>query len=129
MKTDIINRTDVIKLVDSFYGKVQKDELLGPVFNQAIGSHWGEHLEKMYCFWETVLLDEHTYFGSPFPPHARLPIEKNHFDKWLEIFENTLNDHFKGDKAAEALHRASNMAKMFQYKIEYLQNQKPQSIM
>lgn len=122
MKTEIINRTDVIKLVDSFYGKVQKDELLGPIFNQAIGDHWDEHLEKMYCFWETVLLENHTYFGSPFPPHARLPIEKNHFEKWLEIFENTLNEHFNGDKAAEALHRAGNMAKMFQYKIEYLQN-------
>ncbi|EPB65566.1 hypothetical protein ANCCEY_15368, partial [Ancylostoma ceylanicum] len=34
----------------------------------------------MYRFWQTILLDEHTYYGAPFPPHARMPLEQHHFD-------------------------------------------------
>ncbi len=71
---DILSLDDIKALVDTFYEKVRNDELLAPVFNSRIGDRWPRHLEKMYAFWQTVLLDERTYFGSPFPPHAGLPV-------------------------------------------------------
>jgi len=118
MKNEILNITDVKQLVDTFYEKVREDELLNPIFNNLIQEHWPEHLEKMYRFWQTILLEEHTYFGSPFVPHAKLPVKKEHFDRWLQLFYSNTDNQFNGEKAEEAKWRAKKMAEMFQMKIE-----------
>ena len=118
-KKNITHLEDIKLLVDRFYGKVQKDELLAPIFNHRIGDRWPQHLEKMYTFWQTVLLGEHTYYGSPFAPHARLPVDQEHFDRWLTLFYETLDENFSGPQAEEAKWRAHKMADMFRYKIEY----------
>ena len=119
MKHRINDIEDIRLLVDRFYEKVRRDDLIGPIFASKVNGDWDEHLDKMYRFWQTVLLGEHTYKGSPFPPHARLPIEERHFERWLSLFEETLNEHFTGEKKDEALWRAEKMAKMFQSKLEY----------
>ncbi|MEO8253020.1 MAG: group III truncated hemoglobin [Flavobacterium sp.] len=119
---DIQNLDDIKLLVDTFYAKVRKDSLIGPIFNEKIGAKWVEHLERMYRFWQTILLEEHTYSGSPFPPHKHLPVAKEHFNRWMEIFTETINTLFEGPLAEEAKLRAKNMAEMFFYKIEYFRN-------
>lgn len=116
---DIQSLEDVQLLVNHFYGLVRADELLGPIFNEVIQDRWPEHLEKMYRFWQTVLLEEHTYEGRPFPPHAQLPVDQSHFDRWVTLFYRTLDIHFSGDVADEARWRAARMAEMFLGKIEY----------
>lgn len=118
--SDIADLDDVKTLVDRFYAKVQVDELIGPVFNEKIADRWPEHLAKMYTFWQTVLLGEYTYMGRPFPPHAQLPVDKKHFDRWIALFLETVDSHFNGPKADEAKWRAGKMAEMFQYKIDHL---------
>ncbi|WP_418262195.1 group III truncated hemoglobin [Flavobacterium faecale] len=120
---DITTLDDIKLLVNTFYDKVQKDDLIGPIFNQKIGHRWDEHLEKMYRFWQTILLEVHSYSGSPFPPHKHLPVEKEHFNRWMEIFTDTVNTSFEGTIADEAKLRAKNMAEMFHYKIEYFRNE------
>lgn len=117
---EIQNIEDIKLMVDSFYAKVRQDDLIGPIFDEKIQDRWPEHLEKMYTFWETVLLRKHTYFGSPFPPHAKLPVNKEHFERWLELFMKNLDEHFTGEKAEEAYWRAEKMANMFNYKINYI---------
>ncbi|WP_118973464.1 group III truncated hemoglobin [Taibaiella koreensis] len=117
---DIQNREDIELLVNEFYTKVREDALIGPLFQATIASKWPEHLSKMYAFWETVLLDRHTYSGAPFMPHARLPLEPEHFERWLQLFDRTLDTHFAGPVADDARARASKMAVMFQAKLEYL---------
>ena len=112
---------DVKLLVDSFYSKVRKDKLLGPVFDDVIQDRWPQHLEKMYTFWQTVLLQEHTYQGSPFVPHANLPVDAEHFNKWLELFFETIDEHFEGEVSRDAKWRANKMAQMFHMKIEHYQ--------
>ena len=119
---DIINLDDVKLVVDCFYEKVRNDEQLKDVFNNVIQDRWPAHLEKMYRFWQTILLDEHSYSGSPFPPHKQLPVAKEHFDRWIEIFTATINSLFVGSLADEANLRAKNMAQMFNYKIDYFRN-------
>jgi hemoglobin len=119
MKHDIADLEDIKLLVNRFYDKVRKDELLGPIFDGVIQDRWPEHLEKMYRFWQTVLLEEHTYFGSPFPPHAKLPVEKQHFERWIALFHATVDEHFESALSEEAKWRASKMADMFHHKIEY----------
>ena len=117
---DISTRDDIVKLVNEFYGKVKTDELLGPIFAAVVKDNWPKHLQKMYGFWETILLNVRAYSGSPFPPHAKLPIEKQHFDRWLELFHETLDQHFDGEKAEEAKSRSTQMGLMFNYKLEHI---------
>ncbi|MGQ1935073.1 group III truncated hemoglobin [Ornithobacterium rhinotracheale] len=124
MNKQDLDTIELVRLmVDKFYTKVRKDELLAPIFEERIGDHWKEHLEKMYKFWQTILHDEHTYYGSPFPPHANMPVEQKHFDRWLELFNQNLNELSEGPLKEEASWRAQKMVQMFMYKIEYLRNQ------
>ena len=77
----------------------------------------------MYRFWQTVLLEVHSYSGSPFPPHKHLPIDKEHFDRWMQLFIETNDTLFQGPVTDEAKLRAKNMAEMFNYKINYFRDQ------
>jgi len=116
---EIISLEDVKKLVDTFYDRVREDELLSPIFNERINDRWPQHLEKMYTFWQTLLLNERTYFGSPFPAHANLPVSGKHFKKWMELFTQTVDELFVGEKATEAKWRAEKMAEIFEEKIGF----------
>jgi hemoglobin len=73
------------------------------------------------------LLGVSGYRGAPFVPHATMPITQEHFDKWLELFAETLEELFDGPKAKETLQRAKNMATMFMYRIKEYQSN-PQQI-
>lgn len=121
--TDILALDDIKKLVDTFYEKVRQDQLLAPIFNEQIQDRWPQHLEKMYAFWQTVLLHQQAYHGSPFPPHAQLPINRSHFEKWMELFTSTVDLLFAGEKANEAKWRARKMAELFQSKIDFYREQ------
>lgn len=116
---DITTIDDIRQLVDAFYGKVRKDGLIGPIFIGVIRDQWPVHLEKMYRFWQTVLLEEHTYYGSPFPPHTKMPLEARHFETWLGLWRATVDELFAGPKATEAKWRAERMAEMFLSKLNY----------
>ena len=122
MSKDIITIDDIKIMFYTFYTKIRKDELLGPIFNEKIGDNWATHLEKMYRFWQTVLLEEHTYNGSPFSPHASMPLFRNHFDRWMQLFNENIDETFTGEKAQEAKWRGEKMAEMFHYKIAYYRN-------
>lgn len=121
-RKDILTIDDIKILVNSFYAKVREDDLLKDIFKSRIENRWPEHLEKMYRFWQTVLLEEHTYFGSPFSPHAQLPVGREHFDRWLKLFYQTVDECFIGEKAQKAKSQGERMAEMFHYKIEYYKN-------
>ncbi|MBK8699439.1 MAG: group III truncated hemoglobin [Saprospiraceae bacterium] len=127
-KAEIITLEDIKLLVDSFYAKVRKDEMLGPIFEGIISDRWPAHLDKMYRFWQTILLEERSYQGSPFAPHAQLPIAGPHFDRWLFLFTQTVDENFEGLIAEEAKWRAEKMAEMFRFKIDYFKNQSSQAL-
>jgi hemoglobin len=122
MKKDIHNIEDIKILVDSFYRRVREDDLIADIFNSKIEGHWPQHLEKMYRFWQTVLLEEHTYYGSPFLPHAKLPVLKKHFERWLKLFCETIDELYEGEIATRAKQQGERMAEMFNSKIEYYNN-------
>ena len=126
---DITTLEDIKTLVNAFYEKVRRDELLSPIFNERIQNRWPQHLEKMYSFLQTVLLNGQTYSGSPFPPHAQLPINHSHFEKWIELFISTIDELFKGDKSTEAKWRANKMAEIFKNKIEYYKEEGSKQIL
>ena len=120
MKKDITELADIERLVRSFYAEVRQDLTLGPIFEAKIQHRWDEHLEKMVRFWQTVLLDQHTYSGSPFAPHANLPVAHAHFEHWMAVFNHTVDALFEGEKAERAKWQGARMAEMFSYKIAYI---------
>lgn len=121
-RREILSLDEIKLLVDTFYGKVREDSLLAPIFNARIGDRWPAHLEKMYQFWQTTLLQEHTYSGRPFPPHATLPVGHAHFERWVLLFNQTIDELFTGEKADEARWRAAKIAQMFELKVWHFQN-------
>ena len=124
MKKDIKNREDIKLMVDTFYESVRDNELLSPIFKERIENKWPAHLEKMYSFWETILLEEHTYNGAPFTPHATMPLEEIHFTTWVKIFIETADELFTGPIADEAKRRGKLMAAIFNSKINFMNQQK-----
>ena len=95
-KKPILSREDVELLVNSFYDKVKKDQLIGPIFNDIAQVNWDEHLPKLYNFWEDLLLGSNKYQGRPFPPHIPLNLKMEHFQRWLSLFFLTIDEHFQG---------------------------------
>ncbi|WP_052732948.1 group III truncated hemoglobin [Hymenobacter terrenus] len=116
---DIHNSEDLSRLIHAFYEQVRSDELLGPVFAARIpAGHWPEHLATMTRFWTGALLSQPAgYRGNPGAKHLYLPIEKEHFTRWLLLFGQTVDALFVGEKAAEIKVRALKMGEMFQAKI------------
>ncbi|HSD64713.1 MAG TPA: group III truncated hemoglobin [Ignavibacteriaceae bacterium] len=114
---DILNISDIILLVDSFYKKVNLDKLLSPIFNDVAKVDWDAHLPVMYSFWSAVLFDTNTYKGQPVALHLNLPITKDHFKRWLELFKETVDEHFSGEKAEIAKERADSIAEIFKLRL------------
>ncbi|WII73711.1 group III truncated hemoglobin [Bdellovibrio sp. 22V] len=116
----IETREDIELLVNSFYDKVRKDPLIGPIFNDVAQVDWDEHLPKLYNFWADLLLGENSYNGRPFPPHMKLNLQPGHFEQWLRLFVATVDEHFVGLKAEEAKGRALRIARNFMINLSLL---------
>lgn len=119
---DILTKEDIKTMVDAFYERVREDEVLSPIFNAQIEGRWVSHLEKMYAFWESILLQERSYYGNPFTKHIDLPIDNQHFNRWESLFYSTVDDLFEGKKAEEAKWRACKMVEIFQIKMSLAKN-------
>jgi hemoglobin len=113
-------RDDIKLLVDTFYAKVRKDSLIGPIFADVAKVNWDEHLPKLYNFWADLLLGEDTYRGRPFPPHMKLNLIPSHFEQWLRLFVATVDENFVGLKAEEAKGRALRIARNFMINLNLL---------
>lgn len=84
----------ISRLVDTFYDRIRVHDVLGPVFNNAIGDDWGPHLSRMKAFWASVTLNAGLYTGKPVPAHRKHmdTMQIEHFEIWLGLFRETLED-------------------------------------
>lgn len=118
---DIESREDIILLVDKFYDKVKMDKVIGPFFNDVAKVNWNEHLPKLYDFWETTLFHKALYKGNPIEVHKHLhqlsPLEKKHFEHWVNLFCSTVNELFMGNNAEQIKIKAQSIAIVMQWKI------------
>jgi hemoglobin len=114
MNTDIQSEEDIERLVKTFYGKVREDALLAPVFGDV---DWPAHLPVMYSFWSSMLLGTRTYGGNPLQKHLPLKIGATHFQGWLRLWHQTIDELFSGPVADEAKMRGNSIAGIFQYKM------------
>lgn len=111
-----IDEAYVSLLVETFYERIRAHELMGPIFETAIGDRWGPHLETMKAFWASVALNAGLYSGKPVPAHTKLTkVQPWHFNIWLALFEQTLKDTAPTPGAVTYfMERAERIAKSLQ---------------
>ena len=113
MKPDISTANDIKRLVDTFYAQVQSDMIIGPIFNTVMGVDWDVHLPKMYSFWEFALLGTTIFKGNPMKAHktinAKVSLTSVHFERWISLWNSTIDNLFEGEVAQKAKDRAELM--------------------
>ena len=108
----IATEEQISTLVREFYDSARADDRLGKIFNDAV-LDWDHHLATISDFWSNALLGTRRYTGHPFPVHMKLPIEPDHFDRWLALFKVAADSTLPPDAAAEAKGKASQMIEGF----------------
>jgi len=122
-KRDIENRADLERLLEVFYKKVFKDDLISHFFIEVVPLNLETHIPVIADFWESVLLDGRGYRKNVMDIHLNISekskIEKHHLDRWVSLFTETVDELFEGPKAALAKQRARSIATMIHLKIDY----------
>ena len=117
---DIVSEDGIRRLVDAFYAKVRIDPELGPVFARAIPGDWQPHLNKMYAFWSSVMLNTGRYKGNPVAKHLVVEgITMELFDHWLALFNETCGELFDDRLRAEFDARAAQIAESLKLALFY----------
>jgi hemoglobin len=121
MRKAIAKFEDVQLLVRTFYSKVLSDDLLGPYFSYVFTHHWEKHLNVLDSFWSNILFYTGGYDGNPLQTHQILHhfkgLSNEAFDRWLQLFNQTVDELFEGEKAELAKQRALSIATVMKIKI------------
>jgi hemoglobin len=121
-KPDIRTRSDCEALVRRFYSRALEDPLIGWIFVDVAKLDLEAHVPKVASFWETVLLGARSYGGGAFAPHAavhaRARLRKAHFDRWLMLWSEAVDELFAGPTADQAKLHAQRVARAFHNRLE-----------
>ena len=108
---DIETREDLEALLTEFYTIATTDKEIAHHFADL---NLTAHLPIIVDFWEKVLFGKPVYFGNPLAVHQNLheksPLKLEHFQRWLEFFEQTVDELFAGEMADAAKIRAKMIA-------------------
>jgi hemoglobin len=119
---DIKDKEDLVLLVNTFYDRVKRDELIGPIFNTIIGDDWSKHLPIMYSFWNTVLFGAADYKGQAIGQHIaidkKMPLGQEHFERWIGYWRDTVDSLYEGPNAMLIKEKAYTMLQLIQFKVE-----------
>jgi hemoglobin len=116
-RPDLDSPEQIDSFVDRFYERVLADELLAPLFLDVAGIDLPEHLPRIKAYWRKMLLGDPEYRRHMMRKHRELDAQQHlspeHYARWLELFEQTLEKHHSGpvtDRARELARRvAGNM--------------------
>ena len=100
---------DIEMLVRLFYRAVVPDAVLGPTFH-AMQVDWSAHIPKIVDYWADRLLGHRDYDGDPVAAHQpvldRFPFGAAEVNRWLELWDETVDEYFVGRVAERAKERA-----------------------
>ena len=121
MKRDIESREDIEKMVTLFYEKVKVDKPIGFIFTEVVSINWQKHIPLIVVFWETILLDNPVYKNNAMEVHYHInkmvPLQDEHFKSWLQLFNNSIDELFEGEKTILAKTRAKSIAGLMLFKM------------
>ncbi|WP_353807125.1 group III truncated hemoglobin [Mesorhizobium sp.] len=118
---DMLDEAMIRLVVHGFYDEIRRDDLLGPVFHDAIQPEaWPRHLAKMCDFWSATLLRTSRYEGRPLPPHLAISgLGVAHFRRWLKLFRATVHRICPPEVAALFMDRALRIAHSFRLAVAF----------
>ncbi|WP_211824968.1 group III truncated hemoglobin [Kistimonas asteriae] len=118
---DIADVKDIRRLVDTFYGRVRRDSVLAPLFNDVACVDWHTHLDVMTTFWSALLLRSGRYRRNALAPHLRLfgqvAYQPSHMQRWLTLFDQSVDELFQGSLAEKSKHWARGIARNMENQI------------
>lgn len=79
------------RVVRRFYAHARLDPDLGPLFSAHV-TDWEAHYVRMVDFWASVGLLAGRYHRNALQAHRPLALRPAHFDRWLALFDQTLQE-------------------------------------
>jgi len=119
-----VNRANIEKMVRTFYAMLIKDAIVGPFFIKALGDDlkndkWHEHYKLLDNFWLMLMTGEKSYKGDPFLPHVHIgQLYEETFQRWLELFNKHVHQHYVPEIAKKFNKKAEILAKKFMQGLE-----------
>lgn len=118
---DIATRKDIETMIITFYERVKPDPVIGFIFTDVVKMDWPKHVPVIVDFWETILLDNPVYMSNAMGVHyalnKKVPLTREHFERWVELFTTTVDELFAGAIATLAKTRARSIAGLMQHKM------------
>lgn len=120
---DIQSREDIDRLVSRFYERMMVDDVIGYIFTHYAKIDLDEHLPIISDFWETILFEKPVYKRGPKAMNVHVDLaqkvtfRKQHFNRWLYLFNTTVDELFEGEYASKAKTRANSIAETMQKRI------------
>jgi hemoglobin len=113
-KPDLDSREAIEAFVDRFYTRLLADEQLAPVFLDVAGIDLSVHLPHIKDYWCKLLLGERGYRRHTMNIHRQLhgkqPLGAGDFQRWLALFNATLDEGFSGEQTERARRIAAAIA-------------------
>lgn len=117
---DIETRTDIDLIMRVFYERALADDVIGYIFTDVAKIDLEAHLPIIGDFWEGLLFGTGVYAKHGRNPilvhkelHQRSKFLPEHFERWLQIFEVSVDEEFYGEKAELIKTRAHAIADRF----------------
>lgn len=112
---DLDTPDEIFEMVTRQYVDVVQDDLLQPYFNFGPGFiDWQAHIRSVTDYWCHVVLYAPDYEIDTIENHRHLheqdPFTPELFDRWLQIFRDTIDGGWVGPNATRAKKRATGMA-------------------
>lgn len=111
--------------MSAFYDKLLNDDSINYIFTDVAQIDLPNHLPHIVDFWEQVILNSGVYQKNVMKVHLDLnelsALTPEHFRTWLSYLNETIDEHFFGEKAELMKTRALSIATVMQIKMQNAQ--------
>src|SRR5690349_12500116 len=118
---DLETRSDIVSLLESFYSKAFADELIGRFFTEVVPLDLETHIPVIADFWEAVVFGKQGYRKNVMEVHQHIhilsKIKKEHLDRWVHLFTETVTEMFSGENAERMKQRAVSVVTLMDMKL------------
>ena len=119
--TDIQTREDLHLLMSEFYKKLFSNDKISFIFTDVAKIDLAPHLLDLVDFWEQILFDTGSYRKNVLQIHQdvnqKIKLSEEHFSIWLQHFNATIDENFKGQIAENMKTRALSIATVMKIKM------------
>ena len=106
IRPDLSSASQIEHFVDRFYARLLHDLQLAPIFLEVAQIDLNTHLPLIKFYWCKLLLGQQGYQRHTMNIHRALhtarALEQADFERWLDAFVATVDEHYEGSQAERA---------------------------